>query len=105
MSLATDPGRRAEYSDVGFIILGVALERLANESLDRFCQREVFGPLGMTSTTYNPPPEQRKNIPPTANECGANTPVGEKPKPQPLADVNQNLSLSHSTPSRAKILQ
>jgi len=105
MSLATDPGQRAEYSDIGFIILGVALERLANESLDRFCQREVFGPLGMTSTTYNPPPGQRKTIPPTANECGANPPVREKPKSQPSAGVKQNPALSQSSTFRGRLIQ
>jgi serine-type D-Ala-D-Ala carboxypeptidase len=66
--LANDPGSHAEYSDIGFIILGVALERLADESLDRFCQREIFGPLGMTHTTFNPAPELRSTIPPTAND-------------------------------------
>jgi CubicO group peptidase (beta-lactamase class C family) len=68
MPLATDPGTRAVYSDIGFILLGVALERLADESLDRFCQREIFAPLAMTSTTFNPPTEIRPQIPPTAND-------------------------------------
>lgn len=66
--LTADPGCRAEYSDIGFIILGVALERLAEESLDAFCQREIFGPLGMSNTTFNPPPALRPGIPPTADE-------------------------------------
>jgi serine-type D-Ala-D-Ala carboxypeptidase len=66
--LTADPGAKAVYSDVGFIILGVALERIAEESLDRFCQHEVFGPLAMTHTTFNPPPAWRASIPPTANE-------------------------------------
>jgi CubicO group peptidase (beta-lactamase class C family) len=66
--LAANPGSRAEYSDIGFIILGTALERIASESLDLFCQREVFGTLGMSSTTFNPPPEMRGNIPPTVND-------------------------------------
>ena len=66
--LSTDPGTRAEYSDIGFILFGVALERLAEESLDLFCRREVFGPLAMTSTTFNPPPDLRPKIPPTADE-------------------------------------
>ena len=66
--LTTDPGAHAEYSDIGFIILGVALERLAEESLDVFCQREIFGPLGMTHTTFNPPRDLRAKIPPTADE-------------------------------------
>lgn len=67
-SLVNDPGTHAEYSDIGFIILGVALERLADESLDRFCQREVFGPLGMNRSTFNPAPELRSSIPPTADD-------------------------------------
>jgi serine-type D-Ala-D-Ala carboxypeptidase len=68
MPLAADPATRAEYSDIGFIILGVALERLADESLDRFSQREVFAPLAMANTAFNPPLEIRAQIPPTAND-------------------------------------
>jgi CubicO group peptidase (beta-lactamase class C family) len=66
--LTADPGARAEYSDIGFIILGIALERIADEPLDRFCQREVFGPLGMVHTAYNPSPAWRISIPPTADD-------------------------------------
>jgi len=65
--LAANPATRALYSDIGFIILGVALERLADESLDRFCQREIFAPLAMTTTTFNPPAELRAKIPPTSD--------------------------------------
>ncbi len=67
-SLSSDPGTRAEYSDIGFIVLGAALERIAHESLDAFCQREVFGPLAMTSTYFNPPASARRKIPPTAED-------------------------------------
>jgi serine-type D-Ala-D-Ala carboxypeptidase len=66
--LTADPGTRAEYSDIGFIILGVALERIAGEPLDTFCRREIFGQLGMSNTTFNPPRELRAKIPPTADE-------------------------------------
>ena len=66
--LTADPGANAEYSDIGFIILGAALERIAEESLDRFCQHEVFGPLGMTHTAFNPPSAWRTSVPPTAND-------------------------------------
>jgi CubicO group peptidase (beta-lactamase class C family) len=68
MPLAADPGTRAAYSDIGFIILSIALERLADESLDRFCQREIFAPLGMTHTTFNPPTKIRSEIPPTVDD-------------------------------------
>jgi serine-type D-Ala-D-Ala carboxypeptidase len=66
--LTADPGTRAEYSDIGFIILGAALERIADEPLDRFCQREVLGPLGMGHTTFNPPANWRASIVPSADD-------------------------------------
>ncbi|MFZ0731868.1 MAG: serine hydrolase domain-containing protein [Candidatus Sulfotelmatobacter sp.] len=66
--LTADPGTRAEYTDIGFIVLGVALERIAGEALDSFCRREAFGPLAMTHTAFNPPPDIRLQIPPTADE-------------------------------------
>ena len=66
--LAADPGTTAKYSDIGFIILAIALERIADEGLDRFCQREVFGPLGMTHTAFDPPAAWRASIPPTADD-------------------------------------
>ena len=66
--LTADPGSRAEYSDIGFIILGIALERLAEEALDSFCRREVFGPLGMLHTAFRPPAAWRDSIPPTVDD-------------------------------------
>jgi CubicO group peptidase (beta-lactamase class C family) len=66
--LATDPGTKAEYSDIGFIILGAALERIADEALGSFCQREIFGPLGMHRTTFNPPASWRPAIVPTVDD-------------------------------------
>ncbi len=66
--LATDPSTRAEYSDIGFIVLGEALQRVADEPLDNFCRREVFGPLGMSQTMFNPPAELRAAIPPTEDD-------------------------------------
>jgi CubicO group peptidase (beta-lactamase class C family) len=66
--LTADPGTRAEYSDIGFSVFGAALERIADESLDHFCQHEVFGPLGMGHTLFNPPPAMRASIPPTADD-------------------------------------
>ena len=87
-ALTADPGTRVEYSDIGFIILGIALERLADEPLDTFCQREIFGPLGMSHTTFNPPKNWKDQTVPTANEelgskeCGADTPVRRSDQPE-----------------------
>jgi serine-type D-Ala-D-Ala carboxypeptidase len=68
--LTNQPGTEVEYSDIGFIVLGEALTRLADEGLDTFCQREIFGPLGMARTGFNPLAEQRPSIPPTLNDQG-----------------------------------
>ncbi len=67
-TLTASPGSRAEYSDIGYIVLGVALERIADESLAAFCQREIFGPLGMAHTAFNPTPALKNSIPPTADD-------------------------------------
>lgn len=67
-ALEAEPGTRAEYSDIGFILLGVALERIADEPLDLFCQREVFGPLAMIHTTFNPSAAWRSVIPPSVDD-------------------------------------
>jgi CubicO group peptidase (beta-lactamase class C family) len=68
MPLVAEPGSKAVYSDIGFILLGVALERVADEALDSFCQREIFAPLGMMNTAFNPPVEVRAQIPPTVDD-------------------------------------
>ncbi len=67
-ALSAEPGAQAVYSDIGFIILGVALERIAGETLDRFCQHEIFGPLGMAHTGFNPPSTVRNSIPQTVDD-------------------------------------
>jgi CubicO group peptidase (beta-lactamase class C family) len=66
--LTADPGTRSEYSDIGFIILGEALTRIGEERLDRFCQNQIFGPLGMSRTGFNPPASERLAIPPTVDD-------------------------------------
>jgi CubicO group peptidase (beta-lactamase class C family) len=66
--LESDPGERSEYSDIGFVVLGEALARLADEPLNEFCRREIFGPLRMTNATFNPPAAWRASIPPTEHD-------------------------------------
>ena len=66
--LVAEPGTKAEYSDIGFIILGVALARIADETIDQFCRREVFGPVGMSHTGFNPPASWRSMTVPTVDD-------------------------------------
>lgn len=66
--LAHDPGAQAEYSDIGFILLGQALERITGEPLDEFCRREIFGPLELQTMSFNPTAELLARIPPTEDD-------------------------------------
>lgn len=48
------PGRRFHYSNVGFAVLGRLIERHRGRGWAEVLTDEVFGPLGMTRTTYDP---------------------------------------------------
>ena len=62
------PGTRAEYSDIGFVLLGEVLARQAALPLDLLVQQEIFTPLGMRRTRFNPRPKWRTEIPPTEDD-------------------------------------
>jgi serine-type D-Ala-D-Ala carboxypeptidase len=47
-------GQQRRYSDLGFVILGEIIEIVSGLPLDRFMQQNIFVPLGMKNTTYNP---------------------------------------------------
>ena len=66
--LTANPGSRAEYSDIGFILLGQAMEKLSGEPLDQFCQREIFAKLGLAHTCFDPQTDQKLTIPPTEDD-------------------------------------
>jgi CubicO group peptidase (beta-lactamase class C family) len=65
LSLVNEPGSITEYSDVGFILLGEILSRLADASLDSFVQRELFQPLQMLETTFRPQASLLSRVAPT----------------------------------------
>ena len=48
----SDPGQSVVYSDLGFMLLGEAIEEISGMSLDRFCHDRVFKPLGARSTSF-----------------------------------------------------
>jgi CubicO group peptidase (beta-lactamase class C family) len=53
--LVTEPDRAMVYSDIGFLLLGLVVERVTGAGLDEVAARVVFEPLGMGSTRYRPP--------------------------------------------------
>jgi CubicO group peptidase (beta-lactamase class C family) len=68
MDLVYEPGTKSLYSDLGLILLGESLERVAGERLDAFARRRIFEPLGMRATLFRPGPELLPRIAPTEND-------------------------------------
>lgn len=66
--LAARPGAVVEYSDLGIVLLGAALERLGGRRIDELVAELVVRPLDLTQTMYTPPESLR-------NRCAA-TEVG-----------------------------
>jgi len=52
--LAYKPGERVVYSDLGFIALGFLLQRLTGMQFDRLALRDIFDPLHLQRTFFNP---------------------------------------------------
>jgi beta-N-acetylhexosaminidase len=66
--LINQPGEQYVYSDLGYILLGEIIENVSGKRLDRFVREELFSPLGMRSTWFNPdmaPGNIANRIPPT----------------------------------------
>ena len=53
------------YSDIGIIILGKVIESISGLSLGEFSRQNIFQPLGMNTTMYNPPKEKLHRVVPT----------------------------------------
>jgi CubicO group peptidase (beta-lactamase class C family) len=68
MDLVYPPGTKSIYSDLGLILLGEILERVAGEPLDSFAQKRILEPLGMKDTRYRPGPELLSRIAPTERD-------------------------------------
>jgi CubicO group peptidase (beta-lactamase class C family) len=54
MPLEWGVGEARHYSDLGFMLLGYIVERVSGEPLDRFLDENLYRPLGLRSTTFNP---------------------------------------------------
>lgn len=54
LELEYRPGARVVYSDLGFIVLGSLLERLTGKALVQLAQTQIFAPLDLQRTFFNP---------------------------------------------------
>ncbi len=54
LPLAFPVGKVRKYSDLGFMLLAEIIEKVSGMPLDQFDKKNIFIPLGMHHTTYNP---------------------------------------------------
>lgn len=60
-----EPGKEFTYSDLNYITLGEIVHAVSGKTLDAFARENVFRPLGMSDTAFNPPAGWRARIAPT----------------------------------------
>ncbi len=65
LKLDAPPGTQFKYSDVGFIVLGNLVERLAKMPLDEYAAKQIFTLLGTKDTSFNPSKKLQARIAPT----------------------------------------
>jgi len=57
--LCFPPGSAVKYSNVGYTLLGMIVERAAGEPFEAYMQREVLEPIGMVQSTFERPADER----------------------------------------------
>lgn len=61
-ALVYDPEAKTSYSNAALATVGYVLERTQQERFEFLMQRKFLEPLGMTSSSFAPPPELRRRI-------------------------------------------
>ncbi len=56
------PGEEFRYSCLGYITLAKIVEAVSGKKIDVFAAENIFGPLKMNHTAYNPPESWSRNI-------------------------------------------
>jgi uncharacterized protein YbbC (DUF1343 family)/CubicO group peptidase (beta-lactamase class C family) len=69
------PGARFVYSDINFILLGELVRRLSGQMVSDYARQNVFLPLGMQETMYQPPASLVSRIAPTERPNPAGPPL------------------------------
>jgi CubicO group peptidase (beta-lactamase class C family) len=62
MKAMNKPGEQFRYSCLGYITLARIVEIVSGQNIDDFTRENIFAPLKMKRTTYNPQASREKNI-------------------------------------------
>ena len=63
--LVATPGDTTIYSDLGMITMGKLVEQVTGQKLNEYVGRELYEPLGMSSTMFKPPAALQERVVPT----------------------------------------
>lgn len=69
------PGEKFIYSDINYILLGEIVRVVAGKPLPEFAKQNLFDPLGMSETMFQPPTSLRSRIAPTEQYPGDTVPL------------------------------
>jgi uncharacterized protein YbbC (DUF1343 family)/CubicO group peptidase (beta-lactamase class C family) len=72
---ASAPGMKFVYSDINFILLGEIVRRVSGKPLPEFANEQIFAPLGMKDTMFQPPASLISRIAPTEVLPGTELPL------------------------------
>lgn len=84
--LTFEPGKGWEYSNAGFALLGLVVERVSGQSYFDYVRKNIFTPAGMTNTDFY---ERDKNVP---HRAVGYMRVNAKGEPDPEAARRENTS-------------
>ncbi|MGH9887755.1 MAG: serine hydrolase domain-containing protein, partial [bacterium] len=73
-SLNFEPGAEYNYSNTGYIVLGIVVQRVTGKSLRQFAAEQIFGPLGMLNSHFHDDHNE-----PVRGRAFAYSPIASKP--------------------------
>ena len=62
LEAVSKPGEEFRYSCLGYITLAKIIETVSEQSIGDFSRENIFAPLGMKDTTFNPPESWERDI-------------------------------------------
>jgi len=75
------PGERHEYSNSGYLLLGLILEKVSGQSYESLVQDQIFGPLGMRDSGYD------RHAPLVPRRAAGYSRVGDVTRNAPYVDI------------------
>jgi CubicO group peptidase (beta-lactamase class C family) len=94
VALDFTPGSRFRYCSLSFDLLAELITRIASEPYPAYLERRILGPLGMTSTTFDPTEGSMARIAPVLPPVAAGADRPDVARDQRLAELRHLVSMA-----------